>query len=324
MTHDSPHVISSLFVGIDVAKDKLDLARSDAGEMLTFSNDDRGIRCLVEGFTMHRPQCIVVESTGGLERRLLDALLDAGLPVALVNPGRVRHFAIGMGILAKTDPIDASVLMTFARLAEPRLTQKRTHNQAELDDLITCRRQLTLARTAQANTRLTTRSAAAQQSIDAILKALDRQIELLDQKIRKLIDSDDDFKHLDRLLRSVPGVGPVLSSTLVAELRELGTTDRRQIGALVGVAPFNHDSGKFTGKRSIRGGRVQVRCVLYMATLAAIRFNPVLRRFADRLRKKGKGAKVIIVACMRKLLSLLNAMIRDNLTWSELQVVKAL
>jgi transposase len=326
MTHDRSPVASPVpvFVGIDVAKDKLDLARSDSVELIAVANDEQGIARIVRALTAARPTRIVVESTGGLERPLLEALLDADLPVALVNPGRVRHFAIGIGILAKTDPIDAKVLVKFAQLAEPRLAQKRTENQAELDDLVTCRRQLTVARTAQANARLTTRSANAVRSIDAVLKELDKQVELLDGKIRKLIDSDDDFKHLDRLLRSVPGVGPVLSATLVAELRELGTTDRRQITALVGLAPFNHDSGKSTGQRAIRGGRTSVRCVLYMAALAAIRFNPVLSRFADRLRRTGKRAKVIIVACMRKLLALLNAMIRDNLTWTELKVVKAL
>lgn len=320
MTHASP---SPLFVGIDVAKDKLDLARSDTGELFTLPNDEKGIRQIVSIFTASRPSRMVVESTGGLERPLLEALLDAGLPVALVNPGRVRHLAIGIGILAKTDRIDASVLMEFARLAEPRLAQKRTENQAELDALITCRRQLTAARTEQANCRLTTRSSSAITSIDAVLKTLDEQIKMLDETIRKLIDSDDDFKHLDRLLRSVPGVGPVLSATLLGELRELGKTDRREISALVGVAPFNHDSGAFRGQRSIRGGRVSVRCVLYMATLAAIRFNPVLRTFAQRLEKNGKAAKVIIVACMRKLLALLNAMVRDNLLWSQLNVTKS-
>jgi transposase len=313
-----------VFVGIDVAKDKLDLARSDSVELIAVANDGQGIARVVRELTAARPSRIVVESTGGLERPLLEALLDANMPVALVNPARVRHFAIGIGILAKTDPIDARVLVKFAQLAEPRLAQKRTENQAELDELVTCRRQLTAARTAQANARLTTRSGDAQKSIDAVLKELDKQVELLDRKIRKLIDSDDDFKHLDGLLRSVPGVGPVLSATLLAELRELGTTDRRQITALVGLAPFNHDSGKSTGRRAIRGGRTSVRCVLYMAALAAIRFNPVLSRFADRLRRTGKRAKVIIVACMRKLLALLNAMIRDNLTWTELRVVKAL
>jgi len=324
MTHDSSQLVSPLFAGIDVAKDTLDLARSDSGELLTFANDAHGIGRIVALLAAARPARIVVESTGGLERPLLEALLDVDLPVALVNPGRVRHFAIGIGILAKTDAIDASVLMEFARLAEPRLAQKRSENQAELDALITCRRQLTAARTGQANCRLSTRSASAQKSIDAVLKTLDKQIELLDEKIRKLIDSDDDFKHLDRLLRSVPGVGPVLSSTLLGELHELGDSDRRQIGALVGVAPFNHDSGTLRGKRSIRGGRTQVRCVLYMATLAAIRFNPVLRNFAQRLGRTGKASKTIIVACMRKLLTLLNAMVRDNLTWPELRVVKAL
>lgn len=334
MTHASSQLVSPLpdsrspdsplFVGIDVAKDKLDLARSDSGQFLTLANDPQGIARLVESFKTARPTCIVVESTGGLERPLLEALLDAGLPVALVNPGRVRHFAIGIGILAKTDPIDAAVLMQFARLAEPRLSQKRSENQRELDALVTCRRQLTRARTEQGNCRLTTRSKGAMKSIDAVLKTLDRQIESLDQKIRQLIDSDDDFKHLDRLLRSVPGVGPVLSSTLVAELSELGATDRREIGALVGVAPFNHDSGKFKGQRAIHGGRTSVRCVLYMAALAASRFNPVLRNFAERLRKTGKAKKVIIVACMRKLLTLLNAMVRDNLTWDELDLVKNL
>jgi transposase len=324
LTHDPSQVASPVFVGIDVAKDKLDLARSDSVELIAVANDGQGIARVVRELTAARPTRIVVESTGGLERPLLEALLDANMPVALVNPARVRHFAIGIGILAKTDPIDARVLVKFAQLAEPRLAQKRTENQAELDELVTCRRQLTAARTAPANARLTTRSGDAQTSIDAVLKELDKQVELLDRKIRKLIDSDDDFKHLDGLIRSVPGVGPVLSATLLAELRELGTTDRRQITALVGLAPFNHDSGKSTGRRAIRGGRTSVRCVLYMAALAAIRFNPVLSRFADRLRRTGKRAKVIIVACMRKLLALLNAMIRDNLTWTELRVVKAL
>jgi transposase len=334
MTQHDPSVqprarCSVLFVGIDVAKDKLDLARSDTGELLTVGNDPHGIDRIVGSLKAAGPAavpvaCIVVESTGGLERRLTEALLDAGLPVALVNPARVRYFAIGCGILAKTDRIDAAVLMKFAQLAEPRLAQKRTENQAELDALITCRRQLCVTRVAQLNSRSSSTSRSAISSIDRVIKTLDEQIALLDKKIRKLIDSDDQFKHLDKLLRSVPGVGAVLSSTLVAELSELGSTDRRQIGALVGVAPYNRDSGTFRGQRAIRGGRVQVRCVLYMAALAAMRFNPVLKRFAQRLARAGKTSKVIIVACMRKLVTLLNVMVRDNLMWSELNVVKTL
>jgi len=315
---------SFLFVGIDVAKNKFDLARSDTGELLVFPNDAQGIGKIVDLLRAAGPTVVVVEATGGLERALVDALLDAGLPAALVNPGRVRHFAIGMGIIAKTDRIDASVLMEFGRHGKSRLAQKRSENQVELDALITCRRQLTKTRTEQGNIRLATRSKSALKSIDTILKALDRELAALNEKIRKLIDSDDDFKHTDRLLQSVPGVGPVLSATLTAELSELGDSDRREISALVGVAPYNRDSGQYRGKRSIFGGRTAVRSVLYMATLAAMRCNPVLRDFAARLRRTGKVAKVVIVACMRKLLTLLNAMIRDDLQWDQLAVVRRL
>ncbi len=313
---------AGLFVGIDVALDKLDVARSDSKQLLTVANDPEGIRTLVKDLVAAKPTTIVVEATGGLERALVEAALDAGLPVALVNPGRVRHFAKALGLLAKTDRIDADVLVEFARLAAPRLAEKRTAIQVELEALVTCRRQMTLSRTEHSNRRTATRSKPALKSIDAVLVTLDKQIESLDRQIRKLIDSDEQFRDLDRLLRSVPGVGPVLSSTLAAQRGELGKADRREIGALVGVAPFNHDSGQYHGKRAIRGGRAAVRGVLYMATITAIRCNPVIRSFADRLRATGKTAK--LVACMRKLLTLLNAMVRDNLMWSELNVVKTL
>ncbi len=327
MTHDSSSVSSSvssaeLFVGIDVSKQTLDLARSDSDASLTVGNDPAGIDAILRLLLDRRPRCIVIESTGGLERLLLDSLLDAQLPVALVHPGRVRYFAKGLGVLAKTDRIDAFVLMRFAQLAEPRLTQKCSANQGELDQLLTCRRQLVAARTAQNNSRLTTTSRRALHAIDMVIKTLNKQIQTLDEQIATLIDSDDDFKRLDKILQSVPGVGPTLSATLLGELNELGRTDRRQIGALVGVAPFNADSGASNGKRIIRGGRAAVRSVLYMATLAAIRFNPVLNRFAERLRAAGKHNKLVIVACMRKLLALLNAMVRDQLTWNQLSVVK--
>jgi transposase len=242
--------------------------------------------------------------------------------VARVNPGCVRHFARGLGILAKTDKIDARVLARFAQLASPRLAVKRSANQCELEALVTCRRQLTQVRTEQTNRRGITSSKPALKAIDAVLKTIEKQIEQLDRQIRKLIDSDDDFNSIDKLLQTVPGVGAVLSSTLLAELHELGSTDRRCISALVGVAPFNHDSGSMKGKRSIRGGRASVRSVLYMATIAAMRFNPVIKVFADRLKKAGKLNKVVIVACMRKLIGLLNAMLRDGLAWDQLSVVR--
>ena len=313
-----------LFVGIDVAKEKLDLARSDAEPIMTTANDAAAIGRLVRQLRAAGAALavIVVEATGGLERPLLDALLEAGLPVALVNPGQVRHFAKGIGKLAKTDAIDAKVLVEFARLAAPRLAQKRSKNRAELEALVTCRRQLTLVRTEQSNRRGTTASPAARRSIDKVLKTIDKEIDALDAQIRKLIESDDDFDHLDRLLQSVPGVGPVLSSTLLAELMELGAIGRRQVGALVGVAPFNCDSGRFKGQRRIRGGRASVRSVLYMATIAAIRFNPVIRRFAERLQRRAKLEKVVIVACMRKLVSILNAMISEGITWDQLNLVR--
>jgi transposase len=267
---------------------------------------------------------VVVEATGGFERPLVDALLDAGLPVALVHPGRVRHFAKGLGLLAKTDRIDARVLARFGRLAAPRLAERRSKNQAELQALVACRRQLTVTRVRQSNRLGATASKPARKAIEAVVKTLDKQLEKLDKQIRELIDADDDFKHLDGLMQSVPGVGPALSATLAAELRELGDVDRKQVGAPAGVAPFNADSGARSGKRSTRGGRVTVRCVLYMAAVAACRFNPVIRAFSDRLKEAGKPNKVRIVACMRKLLTLLNAMVRDGLTWDQLDVVKKL
>lgn len=315
---------AKLYVGIDVSKEKLDLAASDRQAVQTFANDPAGIAAIVGLLKAMKPAMIVVESTGGLERPLLEALLDAGLPAALVHPGRVRSFANGLGVLCKTDRIDGRLLMRFGELAAPRLAEKRSKTEAELSDLVGCRRQLVESRTRQLNRRGCTTSKTALKSLDAVLKTLQKQIDCLDQRIRELIDADDDFRHLDGLLQSVPGVGPVLSATLAAELRELGRTDRREVAALVGVAPFNCDSGKFKGKRRIRGGRADVRCALYMPTLAAMRDNPVIRPLAERMGKARKLSKVIIVACMRKLLTLINAMVRDNLRWDQLEVVKKL
>jgi transposase len=315
-----------LFVGIDVAKGKLDLATSDGQRVQTFDNDLAGHRRIVERLLggTRKPARIVVESTGGYEWPLIAALLDADLPVAHVNPTYVRHLAIGLKILAKTDPIDARVLVRYAELAEPVLLERCTKNQAELAALVTCRRQLGQTLTQQSNRRAMTRSAAALRAIGKVIKTLEHQIAELDAAIRKLIDSDDHFKDLDRILRTVPGIGPVASATLVAQMPELGKTDRRQAPALLGVVPYNHDSGKLKGQRSIYGGRATPRCVTYMATLAAIRCNPIIKDFAQRLRAKGKRAKVVIVACMRKLITLINAMLRDGLEWHQLNLVKNL
>lgn len=312
----------ALIIGIDVAKDKLDLARSDQPAIVTCANNDADIATLVQRLAQDQPTMIVVEATGGYERPLVAALLEAELPIAVANPRHVRHLAKGLGLLAKTDAIDARVLVAYGRHAEPRLAEKREKNRIELEALVTCRRQLMLVSTEQRNRRQVTHSANARKAIDAVLKTLQRQIDTLDEQIRKLIDSDDDLHRKDCIIRSVPGAGPILSATLLASLCELGQLDRGPISALVGVAPFNHDSGRSKRKRVIRGGRASVRSVLYMAALAAIRCNPVIRAFAQRLRAAGKVAKVVIVACMRKLTTILNAMLRDDLQWNQLNLVK--
>lgn len=323
MTSPASTSAPQIFVGIDVAKDKLDLALSDRTGILTVLNNKEGIKTIIESLK-NQPALgvIVIEATGGLEQPLLDALLDAGLPVARVNPGHVRHLAKGLGILAKTDAIDAKVLVEFARVAQPRLAAKRSKNQAELDALVTCRRQLVEVRTQESNRRQSAQSTSATRAHAAVLRALELQIKRLDKQIARLLDSDDDMKRMDELLQSAPGVGIGLSSAILAELPEIGTADHRELSALAGLAPFNADSGKHKGKRAIRGGRSGVRCVLYMATLCAIAKNPVLKPFSEKLTQAGKVFKVMMVACMRKFLILLNTMVRDNLTWQELNVVK--
>ena len=310
-----------VFVGIDVALKKLDMARTDRKGVFTVDNDPAGRQKLIDSLKGHLVELIVIEATGGIERPLIEALLDAGLPVAMVQPALVRHFAKGLGIRAKTDAIDARVLAIYAQKASPRQVEKRSKNRIELDALITCRRQLLIVHNEQSNRRRNLTSKAAQTAIDKVLKVLEQQIQSLDEQIRKLINSDDDMNSIDKLLQTVPGIGAVTSSVLLGELRELGQMDRRQTAALIGVAPYNNDSGPRKGPRGIHGGRAAARCALYMACLSAMRFNPVIKVFADRLKATGKKNKVVIVACMRKLAVLINAMLRDNLRWDQLSVV---
>lgn len=241
-------------MGIDVSKEFLDIARSDQPHPWRLANDKPGIRKLVSSLLASPPRCIVIESTGGLERPLIDALLDADLPVALVNPGNVRHLAKGLGFLAKTDAIDARVLARFAELATPRLLEKRSKTQTEFEALVACRRELVESRTEHLNRLGTTSNKLAQKAIRAVLATLDKQIAKLEKQIRDHIDSDDQWKHLDELLQSAPGAGEGTSATLLAELPELGQESNRRIVALVGLAPMNRDSGRFKGKRSIQGG----------------------------------------------------------------------
>ena len=307
------------FVGIDVSLATLDLAWCDdpaAGR--SFTNDARGIGQVVQLLRelTPPPQLIVVESTGKIEQPLLLALLDAGLPVARVDPKRVRLFAYGIGQLAKTDPIDARVLAKFAELAAPRLTEKKSQNRSELAELLTCRRQLIDTRTAHQNQLSRTASSFARKSLESVLRHLQSRLEKLDREIARIIDDDDEMRGLEKLLRSFKGVGPILAATLIGQLPEIGRLGHAQLAALVGLAPYNRDSGTQRGRRSIRGGRAPVRQMLYMCTVAAIRHNPTLKATYARLRDAGKVAKVALIACARKFLRILNAMVRDHLTWS--------
>jgi transposase len=289
----------------------------------SFSNDAAGIVQVVRQLRELSPQLIVLESTGKLEQPLLLALLDAQLPVARVDPKRVRLFALGLGQLAKTDAIDARVLMKFAQLAAPRVTEKKTQNRAELAELLTCRRQLIDTRTAHQNQLSRTASVFARKSLESVLRHLQSRLQKLDRQIARLVDDDDEMRDLDKLLRSFKGVGPVLAATLISQLPELGRLGHAPLTALVGLAPYNRDSGTQQGKRSIRGGRSAVRQILYVCTVSAIRHNVTLKRAYRRLRDAGKPAKVALIACARKFLRILNAMVRDHVAWSAKQLAEA-
>jgi transposase len=301
-------------IGIDVSKGWLDIAVHPTGEIWREENKEQGIQKLVERFKSMPIERIVVEATGGYEAKLVEQLVQAGLPVSRVNPGRVRRFAQGLNWLAKTDKIDAKVLALFGEKAQPRLLVLPGEAEKRLSALIKRRKQVVDMLTVEQNhTELAEKEML--EYIDTVKQVLQKQLEELDAQIQDLINQTPNLKQKRELLQSVPGVGKVLSATLVAQVPELGVCNRKEIAALVGLAPFNHDSGRKRGKRMIRGGRSFVRNVLYMATIAATRFNPVIKSMYDRLVKNGKQKKVAIVACMRKLLTILNAMIRTNSSW---------
>jgi transposase len=307
---------ASSYVGIDVSKDKLDLAIDGQSDVVTFANEAAGIASLIQRLQQLKPELIVVEATGGYERGVLHAALDATLPISRVQPGRVRHFARAQGLLAKSDGIDARLLAVYARCLQPAVTEKRSKNQLELDALLVLRRQLIDTRTAHTNQVQICDNAVVREQLNGLLRQIHDRVKKVDKYIARLIDSDDDLSGRRDLLQSVPGVGKTTAATLTAQLPELGKIDRCRISALVGVAPYDRESGNWKGRRSIFAGRSSVRHVLYMATITAIRCNPVIRGFAERLKKTGKPAKVIITACMRKLLTILNAMAREGRMWS--------
>ena len=306
------------FIGIDVSKAKLDLAFDAKATDSTVSNDADGIEELVQLLPEPGTCLIVVEATGNYERALVVRLVDVGHVVAVVNPRQVRDFAKALGKLAKTDKIDARIIALFGKLTRPRAVAKTKELLGELDQLVTRRRQLIGTRTAEKNRQSHAASQVVRKSIQHVLDTINKDIKAIDREIEKLVQSDDDWKNRAELLGTMPGIGDVTSATIIAELPELGELNRQQITALVGLAPFNRDSGTMRGKRSIFGGRQSVRTALYMAALSARRHNPIIKEFSKRLSDQGKPPKLIITACMRKILVTLNTMVKNNSPWKNL------
>lgn len=308
--------VSSIFIGIDVSKARLDLAMRPSGESDSFSNDEADIKVLVKRLGEMQPALIVLEATGAIERELTGALASAQLPVVVVNPRQVRDFAKATGQLAKTDTIDAMVLARFAEAVRPAVRPLPDKVSLELRALIARRRQIIEMIVAERN-RLSGASKPVKKRIDAHIRWLESELERVDQDLDQSIHQSPIWQEKEDLLKSVPGIGPVTSRSLIADLPELGQLNRKQIAALVGIAPLNRDSGTLRGRRGIWGGRAGVRAVLYMATLVASRRNAVIKAFYTRLRNAGKAPKVALVACMRKLLTILNSMIKHKTRWSE-------
>lgn len=305
---------SSVCVGIDISKAQLDIVVEPGGESLTVPYDAQGLATLIARLSQISPRRIVVEATGGLERALLRAMVDAALPVIAVNPRQVRDFAKATGQLAKTDALDAAVLARFAVVIQPPERALPDPRTQELAALLARRRQVLAMQRAEQN-RLDRAPARVRKRIEAHLRWLSAELARLDEDLDDMIEQSPVWREREDLLQSVPGIGPVMSRTVLAELPELGRLNRKQVAALVGVAPFTRDSGQLRGRRTIWGGRAPVRTALYMATLVATRWNPVIRQFYQRLRAAGKPPKVALVAAMRKLLTILNAMVQHGTPW---------
>jgi transposase len=305
---------STVFVGIDVSKTQLDVAVRPEGQGLTVRNDESGMTTLVERMRELQPYLVVLEATGGFEVALVGALAAVGMPLVVANPRQVRDFAKATGQLAKTDRLDAQILAQFAATVRPIPRPLPEACTQELAAVLTRRRQLIDMLTAEKN-RLSSALKPVRKGIQAHITWLERRLREADDEISTTIRQSPVWREKDDLLQSTPGVGRVLSTTLLASLPELGTLNRKQIAALVGVAPFARESGVWRGKRMVRGGRAPVRVALYMSALVAARYNPVIKAFYHRLRHAGKPAKVALTACMRKLLTILNAMVKHHSPW---------
>jgi transposase len=313
---------SQCFVGIDVAKAQLDIALRPLGERWAVTNDDTGITALVRRLQEIGPQLIVLEATGGYQRAVVAALATAGLPVVVVNPRQARDFAKATGQLAKTDALDARALAHFAEAIRPAPRPLPDTQTEELRALLARRRQLVGMRTAEQN-RLGSAPRRLQADIQVHITWLNERLAALDDDLDTTLRASPVWREREELLRSVPGIGPVCARTLLLDLPELGTLSRQRLAALVGVAPLNRDSGTLRGTRTIWGGRAHVRTTLYMSTLVAVRYNPVLKTFYERLRAAGKAAKVALTACMRKLLTILHAMVKHHTPWQPQELALA-
>lgn len=305
----------SPYVGIDVSKNQLDIAVRPAGDTWSMPNDVSGITEVVQGLAQLHPALVVLEATGGLQMPLAAALATAGLPLAMVNPRQVRDFARAIGRLAKTDRLDAQVLAHFAEAVRPTPYPLPDAQTQELTALLTRRHQVVEMLTAEKN-RLRSARELVHRRVQDHICWLEQELADLDDDLERTLRKSPLWREKDNLLRSVPGIGRVVSITLLADLPELGTLSRHQIAALVGVAPLNRDSGRFRGKRMVWGGRARVRAALYMAALTASRYNPIIKAFYHRLCGVGKARKVALTACMRKLLIILNSMVKHQQTWN--------
>ena len=308
--------MGDVFVGVDVSKARLDVAVRPSGEIYQVSNDEAGFATLVEKLGSLQPRLVILEATGGYQAPLAAALTVAGIPVAVVNPRQVRDFGRATGQLAKTDRLDAEVIARFGETLRPEPRPLPDADTQALQALVVRRRQLVEMITAESN-RLATALPAVRRDIEEHIKWLKRRLKDVDDDLYGSLKRSPLWRVKEQILRSAPGVGPVTTCAIVAQLPELGTLSGRELAALVGVAPLNRDSGTLRGKRSIWGGRAAVRHTLYMATLTAIRRSPTIRAFYERLTAAGKPPKVAHVACMRKLLVRLNAMLRTGTAWTE-------
>jgi transposase len=304
------------FVGVDVSKDRLEVYVDCTGESFAVDNTAGGVAALAARLAaLPAVALVVIENTGGYERRCAVDLMDAGLPVALVNPRRTRDFARAMQWLAKNDRIDARLLAEFGRRVGPRPAERVPEDRALLDELVGRRRQLVAMRAAESVRLQQAAGKPVVASVQKHLRQLGAQVHELDRRIAKMVEDDDDWRGKAQLMKSVPGVGPAVAATLVAELPELGSASRQHLAALAGVAPFDDDSGKWRGRRHCSGGRASVRCALYMAALTARRFNPAIKELSERLEAAGKPFKLVMVACIRKLITILNSVVRRGTPW---------